>query len=119
MECSESAGWIEYGSRRVSSDGEPAELAGRYRPTGPAAPPAPGSLEHWLTERYCLYILDEHGNVLRADIHHPPWPLQVAEASFELNTMAEPYGLDLDPPPALLHFSRRQDVLIWPLARRP
>jgi uncharacterized protein YqjF (DUF2071 family) len=119
MECSKRAGWIEYGSRRVSSDGEPAELAGRYRPTGPAAPPPAGSLEHWLTERYCLYILDEHGEVLRADIHHPPWPLQVAEASFELNTMAEPYGLDLDPPPALLHFARRQDVLIWPLARRP
>ena len=119
MECSERAGWIEYRSRRVSSDGEPAELVGRYHPTGPAAPPPPGSLEHWLTERYCLYILAEHGHVLRADIHHPPWPLQVAEASFELNTMAEPYGLGLDRPPALLHFSRRQDVLIWPLATGP
>ena len=119
MECSERAGWIEYGSRRVSSDGEPAELAARYRPTGPAAQPPPGSLEHWLTERYCLYTLDEHGHVLRADIHHPPWPLQVAEASFEHNAMATPYGLDLDPPPALLHFARRQDVLVWPLAGRP
>jgi uncharacterized protein len=56
--------------------------------------------------------------VLRADIHHPPWPLQVAEAEFDINTMAEPYGVDLDPPPALLHFSRRQDVLIWPLGGR-
>jgi uncharacterized protein len=118
MECRARAGWIEYGSRRVSSDGEPAELTGRYRPTGPAAPQPPGSLEHWLTERYCLYTLDGHGHVLRADIHHPPWPLQVAEASFDVNTMAEPYGLELDPSPALLHFSHRQDVLIWPLAAR-
>lgn len=103
----------------VSSDAEPAELAGRYRPTGPEAPPPPGSLAHWLTECYCLYTLDQHGDVLRADIHHPPWPLRPAEASFEHNTMAAPYGLDLDAPPELLHFARRQDVLIWPLARRP
>jgi uncharacterized protein len=123
MECRDPGGWIEYRSRRVSRDGEPAELAGRYRPTGPEAPPAPGSLEHWLMERYCLYTLDEHGDVLRADIHHPPWALRTAEASFELNTMAEPYGLELDEPPTLLHFARRQDVLIWPLVapglRRP
>jgi uncharacterized protein len=118
MECSERAGWIEYGSRRASSDGERAELAGRYRPTGPAAPAPPGSLAHWLTERYCLYTLDEHGDVMRADIHHPPWPLRPAEASFELNTMARPYGLELDAPPALLHFARRQDVVIWPLRQR-
>ena len=114
MECRDAGGWIEYRSRRVSHDGEPAELAGRYRPTGPE-PPSPGSLEHWLTERYRLYTLDEHGDVLRADIHHPPWALRTAEASFEINTMAEPYGLELDEPPALVHFARRQDVLIWPL----
>jgi uncharacterized protein len=117
MECREKGSWIEYRSRRLSRDGEPAELAGRYRPIGPEAPPPPGSLEHWLTERYCLYTLDQHGDVLRADIHHPPWPLRTAEATFELNTMAEPYGLELDEPPALLHFARRQDVLIWPLRR--
>jgi uncharacterized protein YqjF (DUF2071 family) len=117
MECRGQGGCIEYRSRRLSPDGEPPELAGRYRPTGPEAPPAPGSLEHWLTERYCLYTLDERADVLRADIHHPPWPLRTAEATFELNTMAEPYGLELDEPPALLHLARRQDVLIWPLGR--
>jgi uncharacterized protein YqjF (DUF2071 family) len=117
MECRERGGWIEYRSRRTSGDGEPADLVGRYRPTGPEAPPAPGSLEHWLTERYCLYTLDEQGGVLRADIHHPPWQLRTAEAGFEVNTMAEPYGLELDEPPALLHLAGRQDVLIWPLGR--
>ncbi len=116
MECSARDGWIEYRSRRVSSDGEPAELTGRYRPTGPEAPAAPGSLEHWLTERYCLFTLDARGDVLRADIHHPPWSLRAAEAAFELNTMAESYGIDLNAPPALTHFASRQDVLIWPLA---
>ena len=53
-----------------------------------------------LTERYCLWTLDEHGDQLRADIHHPPRPLRTAEASFDLNTMAEAYGLRLKEPPA-------------------
>jgi uncharacterized protein len=111
---------IRYQSRRVSTDGPAAELMGRYEPLGAPTPPAQGSLEHWLTERYCLYTLDDQGAVLRADIHHPPWPLMAAEADFELNTMAEPYGLKLDSRPPLLHFASRQDVLIWPLvAARP
>jgi uncharacterized protein YqjF (DUF2071 family) len=115
MELRASGSSIDYRSRRVSSDGLPAELQGRYRPVGPPAPPAPGSLEHWLTERYCLYTLDDRGALLRADIHHPPWPLMPADAHFERNTMAEPYGLKLESPPPLLHFAPRQDVLIWPL----
>jgi uncharacterized protein YqjF (DUF2071 family) len=115
METRPEGDWIDYRSRRVSSDGEPAEFAGRYRPAGAESTPAPDSLEHWLTERYCLYTLDEHGAVLRGEIHHPPWTIRAADADFEVNTMAEPYGLDLHSPAPLLHFARRQDVLIWPL----
>jgi uncharacterized protein len=82
-----------------------------YRPVGEVSPPEPGSLEHFLTERYCLYA--EHENVLyRADIHHRPWPLQAAEAQIDLNTMP-PLKLPDDEP--LLHYSARQDVVIWPL----
>jgi uncharacterized protein YqjF (DUF2071 family) len=75
---------------------------GRYGPRGPASPPRPGTLEHFLTERYSLYRLDRRRRLWRADIHHPPWPLQPA--------WAEIAGA----PPALLHFSGRQDVLVWP-----
>jgi hypothetical protein len=76
--------------------------------------PTAGSVEHWLTERYCLYTADDHGRVLRADIHHPPWPVQPAWADIAENTMAAPYGFGLGGDP-LLHFARRQDVLIWSL----
>jgi len=37
-----------------------------------------GSLEQFLVERYCLCSMDESGAMLRAEIHHPPWPLQAA-----------------------------------------
>jgi hypothetical protein len=81
-----------------------------YRPTGPVAPPLAGTLEHFLTERYCLYTLHE-AEVHRADIHHPPWPLQPAEAEIGENTMS-PVALNGEP---LLHYSERQDVVIWSL----
>jgi uncharacterized protein len=88
------------------------EFNATYRAVGPVSPATPGSLEHFLTERYCLYA--EHDDRLcRAEIHHRPWPLQPAEASIAVNTMPPP-GLDVSAEP-LLHYSERQDVLIWPL----
>jgi hypothetical protein len=82
-----------------------------YRPNGDVFGAEPGSLEHFLTERYCLYA--EHGEALyRADIHHRPWPLQPAETQIELNTMPPVKVSEGDP---LVHYSARQDVVIWPL----
>jgi uncharacterized protein YqjF (DUF2071 family) len=103
-----------YESERIDSSGPPARMRACYRPTGPRLPVDDGSLERWLTERYRLYVVDERGRALRADIHHPPWPLQPAGATIELNTMARPLGLELVSDP-LLHYSARQDTLIWPL----
>jgi uncharacterized protein len=107
---------IYYRSDRLSSDGEPAGLRLGYRPIGEVRPAAPGTLEYFLVERYCLYTLDEGGGVLRGDIHHPPWPLQLAEAGIDYNTMTRPYDIDIPPQVPLLHFARRQDVVIWSLA---
>jgi uncharacterized protein len=53
------------------------------------------------------------GVVHRAEVHHPPWPLQPAGAEIRENTMS-PAALEGDP---LLHYSERQDVVIWPLER--
>jgi uncharacterized protein YqjF (DUF2071 family) len=85
---------------------------GTYSATGPVVMADSGSLEHFLTERYCLYA--EHaGELMRAEIHHRPWPLQAAEAQIRANTMA-PAGIEIGEEP-LHHYSERQDVVIWPL----
>jgi hypothetical protein len=84
-----------------------------YRGTGAPAAAAPGTLEHFLTERYCLYAHDDVG-LHRADIHHRPWPLQPAEATIDLVTIAP---VELPAAEPMLHFCSRQDVVIWPLAR--
>ena len=101
--------WIDYECARVEEPGR--VFSGSYRPTGAVFHAEPGSLEWFLMERYCLYATDGRGALQRADIHHEPWPLQVAEAVVELASVSP---LELDGPP-LCHFSRRQDVLVWPL----
>jgi uncharacterized protein len=107
-------GGIGFDSVRISSDGPPAYFTGRYGPEGGPLPERPGSLERWLAERYCLYTLDERRRVYRGEIHHPPWPLRRGWAEIETNTMAMPYGIELEGDP-LLHFSPRQDVALWPI----
>lgn len=90
----------------------PAEFRGRYWPVTAPRQREHGSLESFLTDRYCLYTA-HHGKVLRADIHHPPWPLQDAAGEIETNTMAQAAGIVLPNSKPLLHFSRSLQVLIW------
>lgn len=138
MRCEENSGWIEYSSSRKLQAATPASkpasapassssysgasssastqptLEARYRPTGEVFHASAGSLEHFLAERYCLYTTGKSGALIRCEIHHPPWPLQLAGASFQQNTMASAAGIVLPAEePPLLHFSRRQDVLVW------
>jgi uncharacterized protein len=117
MHVVEEDGWIRYDSRRTSSSAAPAEFVGRYRPIADAHAPSEGTLEYFLTERYCLFTVDSGFRACRLDIHHPPWPLQEAEAQIAVNTMAEAAGIRLPEIAPRLHFSRRQDVVIWMLGR--
>lgn len=107
-------GWISYESRRRDTRGAPAAFRARYRPIGDPLDADPRSLAHFLTERYCLYTDDSEGRLQRGEIHHPPWELQPAEAELAENTMPPRDVVLVDNEP-LLHFSGRQDVVIWPL----
>jgi uncharacterized protein YqjF (DUF2071 family) len=89
----------------------------KYRPTSEPYLAQAGSLEHWLTERYCLYAESADGSIWRNDVHHHPWPLQSAEASIERNTFPRLHGLSIQDPPTLLHFAKRLDVVIWDAER--
>lgn len=78
--------------------------------------PEPGTLAHFLVERYCLYAADLSG-LYRAEIHHPPWRIRPAEVSINLNTMP-PEVLELGDE-LLCDLGERQDVVIWPLRQIP
>ena len=99
--------------RSVRRGSAPAAFSAEYGPIGaPFSAPA-GSLEHFLTERYCLYHHDRRGTPYRLEIHHAPWSLQLADAEIATNTMAAANHLTTSGPPALLHFALRQDVVAW------
>jgi uncharacterized protein YqjF (DUF2071 family) len=109
--------WLHYRSYRTHRGAAPAEFEARYRPVGEVFAAEPGSLEAWLTERYCLYTVGRQGEVYRGEIHHPRWPLQPAEAVINANSMAAPYALQLPAAAPLLHFARRLETIEWPIAR--
>jgi hypothetical protein len=104
---------VDYESRRKSASDGLAEFSAQYAPVGTPFAPVRGSLEYFLTERYCLYGVTRRGRLYRLDIHHPPWELRTAEAFFRRNSMAEAAGIDLPAATAHLHFARRQEMVAW------
>ena len=112
MRVGHNNGWVTYNSGRNPG----ATFTAKYRPLRAIQLRKPGTLEHWLTERYCLYTVAGDA-VFRADIHHEQWPLQDAQAEIVENTMAGAAGIQLPRLPPLLHFAERLRVLIWALRK--
>jgi uncharacterized protein len=102
---------FQYESQRLNA---PIAFSAEYEPISDEFHAAPGTLSHWLAERYCLYVV-EGGQVSRADIHHAPWPLQNANVEITRNTLPEQIGVSLPARPDLVQFSACEEVLIWPL----
>ena len=103
---------FEYDSQRWSIAGAPAAFSATYRGVGAAFTPAPGSLDHFLAERYCLYSTDGK-RIWREDIFHPRWSLQGAEAQIDTNSMIAAAGIRAPQHAPLLHYSEFQDVRFW------
>ena len=114
MSCESRQGWIEYESLRTHRGEPPAQFKARYRPCGLTKRT---ELVRWLTERYCLYTTDSQGCLYQGEIHHRAWPLEDAEANFEIDTMASAAGIQLPQTPPLLHFAKEIQVALWPLRK--
>jgi hypothetical protein len=104
------SGPTDYSCRRVRGA---ARFHARYRPKDEPFEAKPGTLEYFLTERYCLYCIDHFGRPQRVEIHHGPWPLQHAAVELVENSMTTPLGLEAGQEPPLAHFAQRNDVLVW------
>jgi len=106
------SGSIDYESRR--NEGErAATFSATYAPVGPITHAERNTLDHWLTERYCLYAVDSRGGVHRAEIHHDPWPLQSARVVVRENTMTAAAGITLPDVAPRSSFARSLDVVVW------
>jgi len=100
-------------SRDRNGAGErPLDFAARYCPEAHAFHPAPGSLEHWLSERFRYYAAGPEGRVWKGDLDHPAWALRGARVEIVQNLWPAELGIEAGDPP-LSHYSRRQTVRAW------
>jgi hypothetical protein len=104
---------LTYASRRLAGV-RPRSLV-RAVPGEHLGPSAPGTLEHFLLERYILHV-EGHGGLMLGRVHHTPYPVQgagVLEIGDELVAAA---GLPRPAtPPPIIHFSAGVDVEIFAL----
>lgn len=73
----------------------------------------PGTLEFFLTERYCLYSASGE-SIYRARIHHRPWPLRQAALLAYNSDIAESDYLPKLKGKPLVHYAEALAVDVWP-----
>jgi len=99
---------VRFQSRRVG-EGEPAAFDATYGPAGDRFEAEPGTLPHFLTERYRFYTEGER-SLFYGDIDHGPWPLAEATAEIQENDLFRVNGFEEPDGAPLLHYSPRVDV---------
>jgi uncharacterized protein YqjF (DUF2071 family) len=110
---------INFRSTRTERGQPEAAFTGTYHPISEPRHYPAGTLENWLTERYCYYSPNRLGQVYRGEVYHDPWPLQLAQADIPTNTMALSHGITLPDPasPPILHYAHYMKALIWNASR--
>lgn len=103
---------IHYSLDRMADDAPPAKFDATWA-FGESLPVSqPGSVEFFLTERYCLYAAHQE-RLYRSRIFHQPWPLRKASLSSFASTMIESHGLPTPEGAPLLHYAEEINVDIW------
>lgn len=108
---------VEYESCRTHRGSSRARFRARYRAVGSSGRAPLGSLERWMTERYCLYTADRIDRIWRGEIDHPPWQLARGELEIDVNELCEGDGLPEAEGKPLVHVAEPLDVVAWPLER--
>ena len=103
---------LSFVSRRV--EGDRPELEVRYRAADFPRPAEPGTLEHFLVERYILYTSSEQG-LHSARVHHQPYPVQAAAVQGLQERLIAADGLGRPDSEPLAHYASTVDVEIFRL----
>ena len=74
----------------------------------------PGTLEHFLIERYILYAQNESHELYRARVHHQPYPIQKAEVTSLDETLVWAAGVRRAESLPLRHYAREVNVKVYP-----
>ncbi len=79
-------------------------------------PPMEGTRDHFLIERYTLYVV-KGGRVRRGRVSHAPYPINAVELEHLSESLLRAVGLPQPTGPPLCHFSSGVDVYIHQLER--
>jgi hypothetical protein len=85
-----------------------------YHARGQAAPARPGSLEHFLIERYILYS-EAGGTLFLGRVHHAPYQVQTASVHSLEENLLSAAGITPAAIAPLVHYVHGVDVEIFPL----
>jgi uncharacterized protein YqjF (DUF2071 family) len=116
MELTRQEEWNTYRSERLWPAPVPATCAVRCQPNGEAAASTPGTLQHFLVERYFLYTV-HGGAVWRGQVHHPPYQVRGARVEGLDESLLEAAGIARPAVAPLVHFSDGVDVEVFRLKR--
>ncbi|WP_139378302.1 YqjF family protein [Mesobacillus jeotgali] len=105
--------YFELHSKRVPAGDVNAKLSLRYKPSSDIFFAEQGTLEHWFTERYCLWT-KRGSKLVRGDIHHTKWELQRANAELSQEMLIPFINQDLLTKPPLLHYNKYKKAFFWP-----
>jgi uncharacterized protein YqjF (DUF2071 family) len=103
---------VDFRSRRLAD--LPPDLEVRYRPGDFPRAAEPGTLPHFLAERYVLYSFHER-SLYRARVHHAPYPLQAGVVERLSERLVAQAGIQRPDSEPLAHYASGVDVDIWPL----
>jgi uncharacterized protein YqjF (DUF2071 family) len=101
---------VEYVSRRRGAGDVRLEVA--WSIGARLGPAAAGTREHFLVERYALYVA-RLGGLYRARVRHEPYPLWEAAVEHLSETLQRAAGLPAPAEPPLGHYSPGVDVEIF------
>jgi uncharacterized protein YqjF (DUF2071 family) len=111
IDLRQSGDTIHYDLERTDAD-RPARFKASWE-IGDELPEAePGTLEFFLTERYCLYSASGE-SIYRARIHHKPWPLQQVELTSHDSDIVESDYLPKLKGKPLVHYAESLAVDVW------
>jgi len=113
-------GALEYRSRRLFSPRKNASCHIRALPVGQAAEALPGTLAHFLVERYSLYASKKvraETRLWRGRVHHAPYLLQDAQVERLHENLVAAANVTRENITPLAHYSRGVDVDVSPLER--
>lgn len=110
---------VSFDTHRTDDRGAmPANAHLRYRPLeGAVTPAAPGTLEHFLVERYILYSESESHELYRARVHHQPYPVQRVEVLELDETMIWAAGIRRNDALSHRHYAREVNVKVYALEK--